>query len=76
MPAVACLQTQHFARMLQELHAEAPDAPMLLTKDNLERALMARLMEPPDPYPQTPFTYLCAPPGIMQSHDLAIRVEC
>jgi hypothetical protein len=32
---------------------------MLLTKDNLERALMARLMEPPDPYPQWPIAYLC-----------------
>jgi hypothetical protein len=35
---------------------------MLLTKDNLERALMARLMEPPDPYPQWPIAYLCVSP--------------
>ena len=32
---------------------------MLLTKDSLERALMARLMDPPDPYPQWPVAYLC-----------------
>lgn len=44
----------------QELKAEAPEAPVLLTKDSLERALMARLMEPPDAYPQWPVAYLCA----------------
>jgi hypothetical protein len=37
---------------------------MLLTKDNLERALMARLMEPPDPYPQWPITYLYVGPRL------------
>lgn len=42
----------------QELQAEngAHDAPVLLSKDNLERALMARLME--DPGDQWPVFYL------------------
>ncbi len=42
----------------QELKAEAPDAPLLMTKDTLERALMARLMDPPAIYPQWPVPYL------------------
>jgi hypothetical protein len=62
-----CCAGMHWQRNLlldtaQELAAEASGAPMLLTKDNLERALMARLMDPPDPYPQWPIAYLCASP--------------
>lgn len=50
----------HRLEPAQELRAEAPDAPVLFTSDNLERALMARLMEPPEDYPQWPVYYLCA----------------
>ena len=62
IPGVACASTRILFVLLttvQELSAEASGAQMLLTKDNLERALMARLMEPPDPYPQWPIAYLC-----------------
>ncbi len=64
----ACAEAHavHAARA-QELKAEAPDAPLLLTKANLERALMARLMEPPETYPQWPVPYLCAARAAMVS---------
>ncbi|PRW05883.1 putative ubiquitin conjugation factor E4 [Chlorella sorokiniana] len=52
----------HLAGLAQELQAEAGGAgcesPPLLNKETAERALMARLSEPPASYPQWPVHYL------------------
>ncbi|PSC67765.1 putative ubiquitin conjugation factor E4 [Micractinium conductrix] len=51
----------HLAALVEELRAEGGGAgggPLLLSKDNVERALMARLSEPPPAYPQWPVHYL------------------
>lgn len=41
---------------LQELQAE--NQPLTLTRDTLDRMLMARLLDPPEEYPQWPLQYL------------------
>ena len=46
---VACLARQ-------ELVSE--NAPLALTKDSLDRMMMARLLDPPEQYPQWPLDYL------------------
>lgn len=41
---------------LQELKAEG--SPLLLTKDTIDRAIMARLLDAPEQYPELPLHYL------------------
>ena len=57
------LRSSPFSRPpLQELRAESPTtaagAPLLLDRESTERALMARLSNPPPQYPQWPVQYL------------------
>ncbi len=42
--------------MVQELQAEG--RPLLFGKDTIDRAIMARLLDPPEQYPQWPLHYL------------------
>lgn len=42
--------------MVQELQAE--ERPLLFGKDTIDRAIMARLLDPPEQYPQWPLHYL------------------
>lgn len=53
-----CRQISQASRCLivQELGAEG--LPLALTKDTLDRMMMARLLDPPEQYPQWPLDYL------------------
>lgn len=50
-PPVICLQG-----LAQELHTE--ERPLLFGKDTIDRAIMARLLDAPEQYPQWPLHYL------------------
>lgn len=68
--------------MPQELRDESGGTEtMLLTKNNLERALMARIMDGPADYPLWPVPYLCVNTQVrtlvhQQAFELLISSQC